>query len=262
MENLKKELIFIKLGGSLITKETPYTADLPKIRQIAKEIYELKRKMKFKLIIGNGGGSFPHLSAKKFRTAEGIINKKSLRGQTIVQDDASRLNRIVVGELIKVGINAISVQPSAALVTENGEIKSFYLKPIENYLKYDLVPVVFGDVVSDSKKGCSILSTEKIFTYLVRKLKPLKIILMGKVEGVYDSEKRIIPEINSSSFKKIKKFLKQAEKIDVTGGMNHKVKTALKMAESCSEVSIIGGRRGNLKKCLKRERIGTRIRRF
>lgn len=255
----RDKLIFIKLGGSLITKKEPYTLNLPKIREITREIHRLRKKMKFKLLIGNGAGSFAHISAKKFKTARGYINKKSKRGQSIVQDDAARLNRILIKELIKAGENSISVQPSAATVTNNGKIKFFYLEPIKNYLKNNLVPVVYGDVVADLKWGCAILSTEKIFNYLAKKLKPEKIVLMATVEGVYDFKKRIIPEINQKNFNQIKQFLKKAEKIDVTGGMSHKVMEAIEMAKDGIEVNIIGGKRGNLEKCLKGKKIGTKI---
>ncbi|KPJ57227.1 hypothetical protein AMJ49_01285 [Parcubacteria bacterium DG_74_2] len=259
-----KKLIFIKLGGSLITEESPYTLNLSKIREVSSEIHRLRQKMKFNLLIGNGAGSFAHVSAKKFRTAEGYVDRKSLRGHSIVQDDASRLNRIVVKELIRAGENAISVQPSAAALSINGKIKLFYLEPIKNYLKNNLVPVVFGDVVFDLEKGCAILSTEKIFCYLAKRLKPDKIILMSGVEGVYvyDFGKRIIPEINKKNFTEIRQFLKETDKIDVTGGMEHKVIQAIEMSKNGIEVNIIGGRKGNLTKCLKGEKIGTKIKEF
>ena len=262
MKNLKGKLIFLKLGGSLVTKKKPYTANLKKIRELIKEIHKLRDEMKFKLIIGTGQGSFAHISAKKYKTAQGYINKESLRGHSIVQNDASIINRIVVGELIKAGENAISVQPSAASIGDGGKVKFFYLEPIKNYLKYDLVPGIYGDVVADLKKGCTIFSTEKIFSYLAKKLKPEKIILMSGVEGVYDFQKRIIPEINKKNFNEIKRFLKEAEKIDVTGGMLHKVMEAIEMAKNGIEVNIIGGERGNLGKCLKGEKVGTRIKNF
>jgi isopentenyl phosphate kinase len=261
MKNFKN-LIFLKLGGSLITKKKPYTVNLKKVREIAKEIHRLRKKMKFKLLIGNGGGSFPHVSAKKYKTNQGIINKKSFEGISKVQDDAATLNRILVKELIKAGENAISVQPSAASIGDGGKVRFFYLEPIKNCLKYDLVPVVYGDVVLDLKNGCTIFSTEKIFSYLAKKLKPEKIILMSGVEGVYDFQKRIIPEINKKNFNEIKRFLKGAEKIDVTGGMLHKVMEAIEMAKNGIEVNIIGGEQGNLGKCLKGERVGTRIKNF
>lgn len=136
------------------------------------------------------------------------------------------------------------------------------MEPIKNYLKNNLVPVVFGDVVVDLKKGCTILSTEKIFSHLTKNLKPEKIILMSRVEGVYDLKKRIIPEINKYNFPEIKKFLKGAEKIDVTGGMLHKVMEAIEIAKNGIEVNIIGGKRGNLEKCLKDKRVGTKIKNF
>lgn len=254
-----KNLIFIKLGGSLITKKRPYTLNLRKIRQLAKEIFYLRKKYKFKLLLGNGAGSFAHVSAKKYKTKFGYINKKSKIGHCIVQNDASALNRILVKELIKVGEKAISVQPSAFITTSRGKIKSFYLEPIENYLKQDLVPVLFGDVISDKKQGCSILSTEEIFEFLAKKLRPEKIILISKVKGVLDSKTKVIPEINRKNFKEIKKFLKGAEKTDVTGGMLHKVEKAIEMAKIACPVFIVGGEKGNLEKILKGEKIGTKI---
>lgn len=262
LKMLKNKLIFIKLGGSLITKKNPYSLDLQKIRDIAREIHLLRKKMGFKLLIGNGAGSFGHVSAKKYRTKEGILNERSKKGQSIVQDDVSRLNRIVVEELIRAGENAVSVQPSAAAIGDNGKIKFFYLEPIKLYLKNNLVPVVYGDVATDIEKGCAIFSTENIFKYLAARLIPKKIIMMSVVEGVYDSDKKIIPEINKNNFEEIKKFLKKAEKIDVTGGMLHKVMEAIEMAKMGLGVSIIGGQKGNLGKCLRGETIGTDIKGF
>jgi isopentenyl phosphate kinase len=253
------DLIFLKIGGSLITKRRPYTLNFKKIREIAKEIVSLRRKYKFKLLIGNGAGSFAHVSAKKFKTKEGYINEKSKIGHCIVEDDASTLNRILVKELIRAGEKAISVQPSAFIFCSKRKIKSFFLEPIKNYLKNDLVPVVFGDVISDEKLGCTILSTEEIFKFLAKFLKPKKIILMSDVEGVYDFKGKVIPEINKENFPEIQKFLKGANKIDVTGGMAHKVKEAMEMAKGKIKVFIIGGKKGNLEKCLKEERVGTRI---
>jgi isopentenyl phosphate kinase len=254
-----KDLIFLKIGGSLITKRKSYTLNRKRIRELTKEIAKLRKKHKFKLLIGNGAGSFAHVSAKKFRIKEGYINEKSKIGHCIVQDDASTLNRILVKELIKAGEKAISVQPSAFIFCSKRKIKSFFLEPIKNYLKNDLVPVVFGDVISDEKFGCTILSTEEIFKFLAKFLKPKKIIFMSNVEGVYDSKGRVIPEINKKKFSEIQKFLKGAEKIDVTGGMAHKVKEAMEMAKGGIEVFIIGGKKGNLEKCLKGEKFGTKI---
>jgi len=254
-----KDLIFIKIGGSLITKKKPYTLNLKKIREIAKEIVNLRKKYKVKVLIGNGAGSFAHVSAKKFKTKEGYILKESKIGHCVVEDDASTLNRIFVKELIRAGERAISVQPSAFLFAKNDKIKSYFLDPIKFYLKEDLVPVVYGDVISDEKKGCTILSTEEIFKFLAKKLRPKKIFLLSNVEGVLDEKGKLIPQIKKRDFQKIKKFLKGAEKIDVTGGMLHKVKVAIEMAKLGCQVFILEGKKGNLERLMKGEKIGTKI---
>ena len=129
-------LIFLKLGGSLITKKTqPFTENKEIIKRLAKEIHQARKKKCFNLLIGNGGGSYPHVPAKKYKIAQGIINKKSLKGIVEVQDAASRLNRIIVRTLLDVGENAISIQPSSVALTKNSRIIEFYLKPI-NHIRF------------------------------------------------------------------------------------------------------------------------------
>ena len=262
MKNSKNQSIFIKLGGSLITKKKPHTADLKKIREIAKEIHKARKEKDFRLLIGNGGGSYPHIPAQKYKTAGGIINERSLKGIAEVQDAASKLNRIIVRALVDAGENAISVQPSSVCLTKNFRIVEFYTKPLEMFLEKNMVPVVYGDVGLDLEQGCSIMSTEELFVFLAKKLKPEKIILMAKVDGVYDEKGEVIPQINKNNFPGIKKVLKGADKVDVTGGMLHKVTEAIKMAREGIEVNIIGGKRGNLEKCLKGKRVGTQIKNF
>ena len=93
MENL----ILVKLGGSLITdKNKPFTPRHDVINRLAREIHEAKEEKHLKVIVGHGGGSFPHKPAKDYRTNEGIVNGQSFKGIALVQDAASKLNRIIV----------------------------------------------------------------------------------------------------------------------------------------------------------------------
>lgn len=263
-----KDLILVKLGGSLITDKTkPFFARLDVIKRLAREIHEAREEKEMKLIIGHGGGSFPHKPAKDYRTDLGIINKASYRGISLVQDAASRLNRIIVKSLIKASENAISVQPSAGFIVENGRIKKWYLEPIKEMLKHDLLPVPYGDVALDIKKGCSIISTEEILSYLARELGSKRIILAGITDGVFtadpqkDPDAKLIPEINSKNYKDVKKYLKGSAGIDVTGGMAHRVDKMFELTKIGVEAEIINGEKeGNLKKALLGERgLGTII---
>lgn len=242
------ELIFLKLGGSLITKkDKPFTENKGIIRQIAKEINEARKEKSFKLLIGNGGGSYPHVPAKKYKTAEGIINKDSLKGIAEVQDAASRLNRIIVRALLDAGENAISIQPSSVALTKNSRIVEFYTKPLEIFLEKDMMPVIYGDVGLDLKKGCSIISTEELFVFLAKKFKPKKIISAGIVDGVFtgdpfkNQKAKLVPEITSKNYLKIKEMLTGSAGIDVTGGMLHKVEKYLELSSIGISSYIING---------------------
>jgi isopentenyl phosphate kinase len=217
--------------------------------------------MGMKLIIGHGGGSFPHKPAKDYRINEGIVNEESYKGISLVQDAASQLNRIIVGSLIEAGENAISVQPSAELISEDGRIKEWYLEPMKEMLKYNLLPVPYGDVVLDIKKGCCIISTEEILNYLARKLDVKRIILVGIVDGVFtaDPQKnpnaKLIPEISSKNYEEIKKYLGGSAGIDVTGGMLHKVEEMFELAKLGIKSEIINANKENY---LKRSLLGAR----
>jgi isopentenyl phosphate kinase len=261
------ELILVKLGGSVITdKNKPFTEDIKTIKRLAKEIHEARQEKKFKLIVGHGGGSYPHTAATEFRTNEGVIDNRSYEGIAKVQDAASRLNRIIVRELMDVGENAMSIQLSSCSICENGNIKEMFLEPIKKLLDYDMVPVPYGDVGLDSKKGCCIISTERIFDYVARNLTKIdkkykisRIILCARVQGVFsdnpdiNSYAELIKEITPKNMKEVESSLKGSYGIDVTGGMLHKVKMMLELAKLGIESEIIDARGSDL---LKRALIG------
>jgi len=267
------ELILVKFGGSVITdKSKPFTEDINTIRRLAKEIHEARQEKKFKLIIGHGGGSYPHTPASQFKTNEGVINERSYEGIAKVQDAAARLNRIIIRELINAGENAISINPSSCTIAMGGKIKKMFLEPLKKALEFDMVPVPYGDVCLDLKKGCRILSTEKILSYIARglnkKYKISRILLCGRVDGVFtdnpdkNPDAKIIPFITKNNIKKIEDDLKGSSGIDVTGGMLHKVKMMLELTNFDIESEIINAKKpGNLKKSLLGEiGLGTIIR--
>jgi len=107
-----KELILIKLGGSLITdKSKPYSARNSVINRLAKEVKSALKTKKARIIIANGSGSFGHSAASIYKTQEGIINKNSLKGFSVVADAAIQINRIVINEFLKFGLPVVSFSP-------------------------------------------------------------------------------------------------------------------------------------------------------
>lgn len=252
------ELILVKLGGSLITdKSKPFTERIDVIERLAKEIHEARKEAELRIIVGHGGGSYPHEPAKKYQTHKGMSGEESVKGLSLVQDAAARLNRIIVKTLIDAGENAISVNPSSCTIAEDSRITEWYTKPLEKYLEYRMLPVVYGDTGVDSKQGFCILSTEELFYYLSKKLGPCKIIMCGKTDGVFtadpnkNQDAKHISEITPETYKDVEKFLTDSDGIDVTGGMLLKVKRAVELVRDGIETQIINGTKpDNLKKAL------------
>jgi isopentenyl phosphate kinase len=235
MTNRETGLVLVKLGGSVITdKSIPFAARRDRIRRLAREISRSRKKTGVRLIVGHGGGSFPHTQAEEFQTHRGIIDAKSYRGIALVQDAAARLHRIVVQTLLEEGENAISIQPSAAAMSDNSRIIDWDLRPVEKILAHGLVPVVYGDVGMDVTQGCCILSTEEIFRYIATKLPVERIVIGSNVNGVYDKDPQLpdakqIPVITLENFKEISSSLGGSPDMDVTGGMKTKVTTLLEI---------------------------------
>ncbi|MCD6414984.1 MAG: isopentenyl phosphate kinase family protein [Candidatus Diapherotrites archaeon] len=267
-----EELTLVKLGGSVITeKNKPFTERQDVVERLAREIHEARQKFNLKLIIGHGGGSYPHVPAARFHTNEGIINSDSYEGIARVQDAASRLNRSIVQELINSGENAISIQLSACAIAENGRIKDMYLKPLKTFLDYGMLPVPYGDVAIDTKKGCCILSTEEVLRYIANSgmegYKVKRVIICGRVDGVMDGNpedpsSKVVPVITPRNVSKVEDYLAESSGIDVTGGMVQKVNSMIELAKEGITVEIINALKPNyLKRALSGEEgLGTIIR--
>lgn len=263
-----KKIIFVKLGGSLITdKEKPLTAKYDVIEKIAIQIKKIIDKFPdIQIILGNGSGSFGHFEANKYQIKDGIKNEGQKYGFCVVSNVANKINRIIIDELLKQKINAVSVSPSTMSYASDGKLKKIFIDPIFNYLKLNIIPVVYGDIVYDEKLGCKIFSTEITFANIIKKFiqKKIKIdsvINMVTVGGVMDKDKNIIPKITKQNFKNYKNIFTETLGFDVTGGMRHKVEYSLKLSEHKITSYIIDGNiNNNLFNVVNgREFVGTKI---
>jgi len=262
-----EKLIFLKLGGSLITdKEAPRTAREELILSLSKEIAQIiQQDSSYRLILGHGSGSFGHYSGKKHRTREGVSTKAEWKGFAEVKHDAAMLNQIVMDGLRDAGVAAIAFPPSASIIANNRTITKWDLSFITSALENNLLPVVYGDVVFDSTLGGTILSTEELFLYLARELNPVRILLAGIDRGVwedYPTCTKLIKEITPSNYPSLLDNISSSSAPDVTGGMAAKVNQMLELIQDFPELSIqvfSGMEPGNITKTLSGEILGTMI---
>jgi isopentenyl phosphate kinase len=221
-------LVFIKLGGSLITdKSVEATARPDVIRRLAEEVHRaLDRCPDVSVVLGHGSGSFGHMVARRYHVQRGCTEWD---GYALTSAAATRLNRIVTDSFLGAGVPVVSIQPSASARCRAGQLIELAIHPIQQLLRHHLVPLVYGDVALDEEWGSTIVSTEAIFVYLARVLRPQRILLLGELEGVYtadprlDPQAQLIPVISASQSEDAEEVLGGSHAVDVTGGMRSKV---------------------------------------
>jgi isopentenyl phosphate kinase len=264
--------IFLKLGGSLITdKAVPRTPRLEVLHRLAQEIVEAKEAHPdLQLLLGHGSGSFGHVPARQHGTRQGVRSLAQWRGFADVWREANALNRLVVDALSDAGLAVVAFPPSASVTACDGQVAIWDIAPLQAALTAGLLPVVQGDVIFDTVRGGTILSTEELFVYLARILQPARLLLAGIEPGVWpvyppgvEASAGFIPEITPANFADILPALSGAQATDVTGGMASKVRQmlALVQAQPGLEVLIFSGQKpGLLRQALVGAAAGTKIR--
>lgn len=276
-----KKLIFLKLGGSLITDKTqPYTPKLDVIEDAALQIATaLQTHPDLRLVLGHGSGSFGHVAASEYRTRAGVfipipphISQERdatkdvyWKGFAEVWYQASALNRFVMKALRKVNLPAVALPPSANVIASDGKVSLWETSAISMALAAGLVPVIYGDVTFDEVRGGTILSTEDLFGHLARAFNPDSILLAGLEAAVWEdfpARTRKVETITPATFGMVAENIEKSAGVDVTGGMRSKVTQMLDLVRQNPLLKIqifSGAEPGNIVRALTGETLGTWI---
>lgn len=231
---MTSDLIFLKLGGSLLTDKTAREAlRMDVLARLAGEIAAARATQPaMKLVLGHGSGSFGHVAGEKHGTRHGVSTPAQWAGFAEVADAAARLNRHVIAALLNAGVPALGLPPSASARVIGGRIEFLMSEQIEKSLAKGLLPVVFGDVAFDTIRGGTIISTEEVMDFLSADLHPGWFLMAGETPGVFDLQNQVVAEISRANFQAILPALGASRGTDVTGGMASKVSAMLGLVES------------------------------
>jgi len=276
---MTKEIIFLKLGGSLITdKDKPYTPRLDKLKDLALEIKTvLDSTPELVLILGHGSGSFGHTAAKKYGTRDGVkpsprASRAPLpqqgegdywKGFAEVRFQAAELTRYVMQTLLEAGVPAIPFSPSSSMVSNNRKVTSHNILAMQKALEVHLLPVVHGDVAFDETLGGTILSTEDVFGFLAEHFPPTRILLAGIEAGVWEdfpARTKLVKQIQLEDYEKMRAGISGSASTDVTGGMKAKVEEMFELIKKNKGLTVqifSAEENGTLIRALKGENIGT-----
>ncbi len=242
------DVVLVKLGGSLITdKRGDCTPRLPVIERLAREIAAAQPRMRERIVLGHGSGSFGHAAAARHGVGSGPLDRQALTGASETRARAAELHALVTSHLLAAGLAPFTWAPSSALVARAGAPCGAHLEPLIAALDSPLLPVTYGDVVLDREWGASICSTEAVLRYLAGRLerrgyRVRRALWLGATEGIYDREGSVVPRIDRGNYGRVRRMIGSTAGTDVTGGMLLRLETARSLARRGIESWIADGR--------------------
>ncbi len=234
----------IKLGGSLITRKGGrQSLRRARLQRLAAEIAELVASGRRRLLIGHGSGSFGHVVAAEYGVHRGRGGRE---GVAATQAVAAELHGHVLAALRTAGVPTYSVAPSSCIVTDGGRPVTVAAEAVQRALASRLVVVTYGDVVMDRSQRHAICSTETALLALTRRLRsrgcvPRRAYWLGDTNGIYDGDGSTIPRLTPAAARRLGGTVAGAGTTDVTGGMRHRLETALAFARLGVESWILDG---------------------
>ena len=244
LEKYNDEFIIIKCGGSVLVD--------PKLFKIFIEDVVVLNKLGFNPIIVHGGGKRINSKLSEVNIKSNFINGLRVTDKdtiNIVEDVLIEFNKEIVEALNELACKAKRVTSKEnniiTVVQENKDL-GFVGTPTEinkelliETIKVNEVPVVAPLGLNKDNQTFNI-NADTAAGSIAIELKARRLMIISDVEGVLDSEKKLISEINS---KKANELIDQEV---ISGGMIPKIKNCLDVASNgVKAVVIIDGRKNH-----------------
>jgi len=259
---MSRQLVLIKFGGSLITdKRQPFTVRPEKLEFLAAELAAARQaNPEADFIIGNGAGSFGHFTAHEYGLREGARTAEQYYGMSVTHNGVVRLNTLVAEALTKQHIPAFAVSPAALFTCADKQLDGQHIAPLVNLLRAGCIPVLHGDTITDTVRGTTILSTEKVLQACLEALAAsydqVFVIYLLDIDGVLSGEGVVIPKLSPAAEVQVRHDLQH----DVTGGILGKVVSARQATALAKKVYIASGSKtGVIAAALAGQNVGTQV---
>jgi isopentenyl phosphate kinase len=246
---MRRPIVLVKLGGSLVTeKAREGTARTAVIRRLAREIAgSLNGATGPRLIVGHGSGSFGHAAAARAGLTRGRSARMHTDGIARVQRRAADLHRLIVAALEEAGARPYALAPSSFVTADGGRIAEVFGDPLFQALELGMLPVVYGDVVMDRRRGATIVSTEELFVAIAgeaarRRIRVARAVWLGETDGLRDGRGRTVSLLSARGAARAAKRVSGASGADVTGGIALRLATVARLARSGIGSHLVDGR--------------------
>lgn len=234
----------IKFGGSLIThKGGRRRIRRQVLARLAAELAGAQARGRRRFLVGHGSGSFGHVLAAE----HGVhLGRGGSVGAAATQAVARELHEAVLDALREAGVPVWSVAPSSCIVARGGRPATVAVESVERALRAGMVTVTYGDVVMDREQGHAICSTETALLAFARRLRARGARLgdaywLGDTDGIYDPAGNTIASMTPAQARRVAAQVGGSAATDVTGGMRHRLDTAVAFARLGVRSWIVDG---------------------
>lgn len=226
----KKEIIIVKLGGSIVTLKHASTpairrAHVRALGRVLKQRYDPKRHS---IILIHGAGSFGHLHAHRHALTLGTKDHPEKTFLAVENQSLdAKLNSELTTIFIQAGLPVVGMPTRTVALNRNGTFFSLFAESIKAALQIGAIPLLHGDMVFDKTWGLSILSGDILMAKLAQHFKVTKVFFASDVDGVFSEDPhrsknaKFIPCIAINELHQWAK-LDTSHNKDVTGGLSKK----------------------------------------
>lgn len=258
-----KEVILLKLGGSLLTdKNQPFSIRKDIVKIAVKQVIDAN----VKLILIHGGGSFGHPLAKQYSIINGFDKSipNQILGLTQTHQSMNKFNSYLINLFLEKGFPTFSIQSSSIFLRDSSQIITNSIDIIETALDLNILPILYGDIILDKHGSFSIISGDEIIFELCENLKNYaisKVIFTMETDGLFISDNTkengytLLKECTCNELDLIN-LADMGQKIDVTGGIQGKLNFIKKICNYKIPVQLINGlHEGYIFKALKNQEL-------
>lgn len=228
------------------------------LRKIAQAIASSRKEKDFRLILIHGAGGAGHQLAHKYGLKDGIgKSDKKWLGAFESRLANQQLDTAITQIFTSAGLRITPAHTASIIIQKNKRIFDCNIRIIEEALRWDCIPLIYGEMVFDTELGMSICSGDAIAPYLAEKLAAEKIFFASDIEGVFDQDPhryknaKLVERIGLAHIRKAAK-LTESHNTDVTGGLKGKISQLdLGSSKSLESIEIFNGLKSdNFKKIL------------
>ena len=251
--SMYKEIILLKIGGSILTRKDKKNASLRRelLTEIANNIQIFaKKNPNISLCIVHGAGAVGHRIAKEYHLVDGVgTDPNKWIGAFLTRLKNQKLNTKVFEIFLNAGLRIIPVHTASTIIQKDKKIQVVFWKALEETLRNNCIPLLYGELVFDEELGMSICSGDASIFSIAQHCKAKKVLFASDIDGIFDKDPHLhknttlIRETALSALFRDKHIsLEKSHSVDVTGGLGNKITSLKKNKPSCLEtVQIFNG---------------------